>query len=164
MFKGFKHAIKCTKCGEMNFHDVYESAEQQASQLSKCCNAKSEYAGFQPYVDKVLVFAKPIVASPAQANTMNILTIEQTQDVIDVVPQMSAAKKVSIQVPTMEQQESTVLVGRRGKMTTLIMRDSVRDAVEKNDLATVKELAAQYPEEYNDCMRYLPAKIKKCIG
>ena len=164
MFKGFKHAVKCVKCGEMKFYENYDDAERTMETSSVCCGVKQEYAGFQPYVDKVLVFAKPIMSNVNQPeNTMNIM-IDKTMVEPAEIPKMTMANKPVMSIPTRAQIDSPIAIGKRGRMTTLIMRDLVRKAVEDGNLDIVLTYKKEYPTEYNDCMRYLPAKIRNKLG
>lgn len=147
MLSGFKHAVQCTKCKEKVFIDNYKEVEEVTNKKSKCCGASQEYVGLQPYVQPVLVYAKPIVAKPI---VDNLKTEETMKLVVEEKP------KVAVETATMS-------VGKRGKMTTVIMRDLVRAALENGDLEKVRLLKTEYQKEYDDCLRYIPAKLKKLL-
>ena len=135
MLKGFKHAAQCQKCGEQYFKDSCEEAEAEEKKLSSCCNAKQFYAGLQPYVDKVLVFAPTVYATKVSENTMSFVAETVVEPTIVIEPTITVQKII-----VSDDSEQSVKLGKRGKMTTVIMRDEVRSALEQKDMERVKFL------------------------
>ena len=158
MLKGFKHAAQCQKCGEQYFKDSCEEAEAEEKKLSSCCNAKQFYAGLQPYVDKVLVFAPTVYATKVNENTMSFVA----ETVVEKVFKPISVKPVTV-IAVSDNSEQSVKLGKRGKMTVTLMRDELRSALEQKNMEQVKFLETTYPQEFKDCLVYLPAKLTKLM-
>ena len=183
MFKGWKHAVECSKCKSIQFINDSSSAQaldialkMEQSDKSACCNAPYSYIGLRPEREnmlKVPVFddssnkrVSIIIDTPMEPrinmviqpdNNMEPDTIEETPAKLDV-----NNDSANTTLPTNELTLSDVFDTTR-KMSGRYMTDIVRAVMEENNdntQAKLNLLKDSYSEFFNDSLRYIPKFLK----
>lgn len=171
MFKGIKHTVKCSKCGELVYCNDYNESEKRRNEMSKCCNEKYEYIGFQPVYESIVNFKVAVENVDEEVAVENI-----DEEIIDEVIEektlsikIDSETKINDNKPTISVAIDTSLkiediVDTTKKMNKGIMISLVKEFVENGDKNKLILLEKHYNETYEGSKRYLGKKTNEKLN
>lgn len=153
MFKGLKHTVECSKCGELTkvFDDIDKAITfENSDNKTECCNSSWKYIGLRPYYESILK-----ISDEFKEHKSNATSINGKESNVLALPS-NKIKSTNNETNG----EELIKPGPRG-VTNAQMIPAIRKAFKDNDRDLIIKLEDQYKDAFESAFKYLkkPEKI-----